>query len=93
MSRHSLNPRDESFDVIVGWDPPLHTYFVQVLRPADPATDNDDEMIVWRGFGRYADPPDEILTLGIVDELIKPYAAPMPAAVRRQLVIDKSRNQ
>lgn len=34
MSQVKLNPKDEGNEVIVGWDRPLNTYFIQVWAPA-----------------------------------------------------------
>ncbi len=34
MSRHFITPRNPRHEVIVGWDAPLDTYFVQVFDAA-----------------------------------------------------------
>ena len=45
MSRHLIRD-DRQFEVIVGWDPPLQTLFLQVY---DKSRDEDLGPLVWRG--------------------------------------------
>ncbi len=49
MSRHEIPARDPAHKVIVGWDHPLLTYFVQVIDRADEALGRDDKFILWHG--------------------------------------------
>ena len=44
MSRHRIAERPS--EVIVGWDPPLQTFFLQVC---DPEKDDEGEVILWLG--------------------------------------------
>lgn len=47
MSRHGIEANDPRFEITVGWDHPLNTYFVQVED--NEAEDEDDALIVWVG--------------------------------------------
>jgi len=50
MSRYSLKPlphRADLFEVAVGWDPGLSTYFTIVFGA--PETDCEPEVLLWRG--------------------------------------------
>ena len=51
MSRHTVRD-DDQFTVVVGWDPPTQTYFVQVhnvkVKRDDP--DSREAIPVWAGF-------------------------------------------
>jgi hypothetical protein len=44
MSRYRLSV--EPLEIVVGWDPPLQTFFLQIL---DPAKDEEEEIIHWVG--------------------------------------------
>jgi hypothetical protein len=46
MSRHQLLPNNPRFEVFVGWDPPLQTFFVQVY---DREGAEEDQPFVWLG--------------------------------------------
>jgi hypothetical protein len=48
MSRYVLPAHDRTLRVTVGWDPPLQTFFGQVVRPAT-APHADDTLVVWIG--------------------------------------------
>lgn len=75
MSRRVVR-EDDAFSVVVGWDPPLRTFFVQVYDIAafqaalqrDP--DADDVIVLWEGFA-----PDEIAAPQDVAERVAPWAA------------------
>lgn len=52
MSRHELTSRDPAHKVIVGWDHPLMTFFLQVIdreKEAAGGSAADDKIILWRG--------------------------------------------
>lgn len=49
MSRHEIPARDPSHKVIVGWDPPLLTFFVQVIDRAKEDAGDDEKFILWEG--------------------------------------------
>ena len=50
MSRHEMDPLNPMHEVTVGWDPPMHTYFAQVL---DTAADEESDAreVLWIGTG------------------------------------------
>lgn len=49
MSRVSLRGKDDNIhEVVVGWDPPLKTYFVQVYGPEPVDPHADWSPIVWQ---------------------------------------------
>jgi hypothetical protein len=48
MSRYVLPAHDRTLRVTVGWDPPLQTFFGQVVRPAT-APHADDTLVAWLG--------------------------------------------
>lgn len=47
MSRHDFSGHQDGVVVSIGWDRPLATFFVQVVRPQGPG--DDDDMLVWLG--------------------------------------------
>ena len=49
MSRHDLIPFSKQYDVTVGWDPPMETFFAQVEDLILARQGNDDAMVVWFG--------------------------------------------
>jgi hypothetical protein len=51
----------------VGWDPPLRTFFLQVLAPAK---DEEEEIILWLGMR-----PGELPTVADLDRALANYAA------------------
>lgn len=86
MSRHELEPSNPDHSVVVGWDPPLQTFFVQVK---DTTKDEDDEnyMLIWEGYR-----PDELAAdeaLGIVEKYVKF----VPADLLTALHVDCGRNR
>jgi hypothetical protein len=76
MSRHMISSSSPRFEIIVGWDRPLNSYFAQVRDLK--AVDEDDALVVWVGasfseietpealqphISRYAIIPREILAV------------------------------
>jgi hypothetical protein len=49
MSRHDLIPFSKQYDVTIGWDPPLETFFAQVEDLTLARQDDDNAMVVWVG--------------------------------------------
>ncbi|MGY4295339.1 hypothetical protein ACVWXN_003434 [Bradyrhizobium sp. i1.4.4] len=49
MSRHEIQAFDPVNTVIVGWDPPLQTFFAQVKSSLLEKTDPDDPFLLWVG--------------------------------------------
>ena len=66
MSRHELMPLPKHPNVglvVVGWDRPLQTFYVQVHARAEMMADPDeDELVVWRGtnLGELPEPADAL---------------------------------
>jgi len=48
MSRHELEPFAKRYEVTVGWDRPLNTFFAQV-KDLQLTDEEDDPVIVWVG--------------------------------------------
>jgi hypothetical protein len=66
--RHRPEARDD-YDVVVGWDPPLNTYFAQVAQGARVEDVESWDLILWAG-GEYG----EIQTVDQLKTIIAPYA-------------------
>ncbi len=49
MSRHEIPARKPEHKVIVGWDHPLQTFFVQVIDRRKEAAGDDEKFVAWRG--------------------------------------------
>lgn len=77
MSRHDVPTRDERYAVVVGWDPPLQTFFAQVLERS--REHDDDTMVAWVGTAR-----GEIPTVEGLAEQLSPYAS-LPADLQDTL--------
>ncbi len=75
MSRYFVPARDKKYKVVLGWDPPLNTYFAQVYDHS--ITDEDEQLILWEAgtpkpihdldqlawlVYEYAEVPQDILT-------------------------------
>jgi len=57
MSRHELDPLNPAHEEVVGWDPPLRTYFAQVLDTAGDEESGACEVLwIGTGFREVADP-------------------------------------
>lgn len=82
MSRYIIPSLNSKYEVIVGWDAPLCTFFVQVHDLELRETDEDDSIVVWKGCSYR-----EINDLEIVKDLILPYAR-LPVDVKKQLIVD-----
>jgi hypothetical protein len=70
MSRHWFTV-EPHLKVIVGWDPPLQTFFGQVhdLQPQDP----DDNPVLWVGAG-----PPQLISVAELEEALKDYCTISP---------------
>lgn len=87
MSRYSLRPlpnRADLFEVALGWDPGLGTYFVTVFGTPDQASEPDIHL--WCGTF-----PGEIATPAEVLALAAPYAE-ITGDLASQLEIDRLRS-
>ncbi len=65
MSRHYTSKTP--LEIVVGWDPPLQTFFLQIL---DHTKDGENEFVLWRGTY-----PDELPTIESLAAVLTPYAA------------------
>ncbi len=82
MSRHQLPTKSRRFQVFVGWDPPLQTYFAQVYYSKGK---EDDHPFIWLGA-------DKRVTWHEIVQAISPYAA-VSLEVAERLVEDKRLNR
>lgn len=85
MSRYSLKPLPEYsdiFEVAVGWDPGLDTYFVQVFGTPDASS--EPEVRLWRGTS--------VREIVAVQELlaIAGNYAEVPGALSARLTLDRN---
>jgi hypothetical protein len=67
MSCHTFTG-NAGTSVAIGWDRPLATFFVQVLRP-HPTMKGEDDMVEWQGTE-----PDELPTAAAAIEIAARYA-------------------
>ena len=49
MSRHEIRAWNPQHKIIVGWDHPLQTFFVQVIDRAKEDASEDEKFVLWRG--------------------------------------------
>lgn len=70
--RHVPGTRDD-YEVLVGWDNPLITFFARVEGKRDPS-DRQRRELMWVGTDR-----SEILTVERLSEVLRPYAMLSPA--------------
>jgi hypothetical protein len=56
MSRYTLAPLSPSYEISIGWDPPLANFFLQV-RDLTIDEDTADPVIVWLGADDYGTEP------------------------------------
>lgn len=82
MSRHDLQPFDPKHDIVVAWDPPMHTYFAQVLDTQADENDRGYE-VIWIGTS-YA----EVLDPAAVIAAVRPFAT-IPDDLCRTLQVDR----
>lgn len=87
MSRHAIPGKNPAHDVVVGWDPPLQTYFCIIL---DPSKDEDDGgyTVLWVG----ADRPREVVTAVELQDKVRGFAI-IPQDVFAQLMADRRDNK
>ena len=84
MSRYSLKPLPEHsgiFEVAVGWDPGLGTFFAIVFGV--PSADRDPDVRHWLG-GQ----PRQIVTIEELQAAVSPYAE-LPMELAKRLSIDQ----
>lgn len=80
MSRHYISTAPD--EIVVGWDPPLQTYFLQISGPAK--SEEEDELVLWLGAS-----PGELPTVESLAAALAPYA-PLPKELAWKLEEDKA---
>jgi hypothetical protein len=80
MSRYQIPSKTEDYEVVVGWDDPLETYFAQAIRP------ENGEILLWLG----ADPNDKVLSVDELETKLKThgYLDKLPANIYKNLLDD-----
>ncbi len=78
MSRHDLVPLNPSHEVVVGWDPPMGTFFAQVFDTAGDEEDGTYE-VLWLGTDFH-----EVLNPAAVIAAVTPFAT-VPDGLLEQL--------
>ena len=87
MSRHAVPSFDARYEIAVGWDRPLNSYFAQVEDMH--ADDDEDPVVVWVGAGPSEIQTPEALRAPIAaygtltDEMISTLAADRAATLDR----------
>ena len=76
-------PSKSRYDVVVGWDPPLRTFFVKVYDLS--IDDADEQFIVWEG----SDPIHPIQDIERIKRIIYPYTNPpyLPPDIEKNLLL------
>lgn len=83
MSRHEIRGREPHIAIVVGWDPPLATYFAQVWDELTDENDEEEPQILWVGcFAR------EIPTVDELGRHLEPFVTLSPE-LREQLARDR----
>lgn len=49
MSRHEIPARDPAHKIIVGWDHPMQTFFMQVIDRKKEDAGEDEKFAAWHG--------------------------------------------
>lgn len=84
MSRRPIDtPDDAAWDIVVGWDPPLQTYYGQVMPLGDIS---DDDLLLWVGRS-----PGELLTVPALDAALGAWAT-IDAELWNELERDRETN-
>jgi hypothetical protein len=84
MSRHDLEPRPDSVDVVravIGWDRPLQTFFAQVFFTTEDEPD-EGEPLIWNGTE-----PGELLTAEAAIAIVAPHAI-VPGGLAEKLTAE-----
>lgn len=108
MSRYSLRPlaqHTDLFEIALGWDPGLGTYFVTVFGPPDHNSEPDTRL--WRGTrpreigepsaiiaiaAAYAEIPDDLARQLEIDRLACPHNPDRPASKLLEDLLGRSRS-
>ena len=66
MSRCSLDNYEKGFEVVIGWDPGIQSFFAQVIK------EGEEQPLIWRGIGQDKLTSDDDLIV-LIDE-IRPFS-------------------
>src|SRR5262245_55967516 len=80
MSRYTI-VRQPDLEVVVGFDPPLETFFAQAMRPSHSETE-DDTMLLWVGTA-----PQAITSLEALEQALERV---IPEPIRTALAEDQA---
>lgn len=83
MSRHEIAAVNPAHKIIIGWDHPLLTFFIQVINRKREKEGYDDKFIYWAGLK-----PREIYEVEDLVRHARPYAN-IPYELRSTLYGDK----
>ena len=86
MSRYTIPAFDPAHRLIVGWDAPLQTYFVQVFVPTQNNDDGEECIELWEGT--------DVESLPWLTHLVRVmrHYGTLPVEIAQQLVTDKLRS-
>ena len=73
MSRHEIPARDPAHRIIVGWDHPLQTFFMQVIDRKKEAAGRERKFVAWKGMVLR-----EIYEVDHLERLLRPFAELSP---------------
>ena len=80
MSRYEVPTRNEQYEVVVGWDPPLDTFFAHVFDHTHGHEDDDPVFEIGQRRGA-------VPTVSALGEALASYAT-LPLALQEQLGAD-----
>jgi hypothetical protein len=87
MSRYRIAHPATHLEIIVGWDPPLQTYFAQVFDWRDPNAEDEDACILWVG----TNPRVPITSVNALQNCLTLYAT-IPESIRTALQQDRQQS-
>lgn len=82
MSRRTFHGSPATMRIVVGWDPPLQTYFAQVWDTEGSGEQKGDHPVLWVGCAW-----QEVQTVQELDALLAPYGG-VPEPIRAELIAD-----
>lgn len=92
MSRHEITASNPAHRIVIGWDPPMMTFFIQVIDrkiedTEDESDDAPDKFVYWAGAR-----PREIRAVEDLVRHARPYAN-IPHELRSALRGDKDEDR
>lgn len=81
MSRYVIED-DGRREVVVGWDPPLGTFYAQIFAPQLP--EDEEDCIWWIGYQ-----PHEVVTVEALGAALQAQGHALPATVCNRLLADQ----